>query len=151
MTTTFADHAIVQNFSGNDFLQYTSSTGSVLFHVDKNGAVFTPGTQETVVLLSGTADALSAHGRVNYVVTKAGTDAMTLAAPTAGTDDGAILTVTSATANAHTITATGLINNGTTGGPHNTATFAAFSGASITLMAYNALWYVLGSVNVTIS
>jgi hypothetical protein len=40
------------------------------------------------------------------------------------------------------ITATGLIHDGVTGGAKNTATFGAFHGSSLTLVAYNLLWYV---------
>lgn len=145
MTTTYADHATVQN-SGNDFLHYTNSSGSVVFSVGSKG-----GIQMLPTKLTGSADALSAHGCAVYACATAGVDAMTLAAPTAGTDDGAILIVFSTTANAHTITATSLLNNGGAGVPYTTATFAAHAGASITLMAYNALWYVVASTNVTLS
>lgn len=106
------------------------------------------GTQYNPLLLT-TNGALPAAGGY-YVITKAGVLADTLAAPTAA-QNGQVLVVTSRTANAHTITATGLINNGTTGGPHNLATFAAFAGASITLVADNLLWNVLNSDNVVIS
>jgi hypothetical protein len=85
-----------------------------------------------------------------YVITKAGVLADTLAAPVTGTDDGKIITVTSATANAHTITATGLLQTGA-GANANLATFAAQPGAGLTLMAYQAKWYVLASVGITFS
>src|SRR5688572_11100813 len=57
-----------------------------------------------------------------YVITKAGVYAGTLAAP-AVADNGKVIRVTSATANAHTITATGLLQPGTAA--VNLATFAA--------------------------
>lgn len=104
----------------------------------------------------GAGTSLSANGAVApgagyYVITKAGTlAALTLAAPTAA-QNGQQMIFTSRTAFAHTITATGLINNGTTGSPHNLATFAAFAGASLTLVADNLLWNVLSSNSVTIS
>ena len=84
-----------------------------------------------------------------YVVTKAGVAALTLAAPVAGTDDGKVIMVTSNTANAHTITATGLLQTGTAS--VNVATFAAQKGAGVTLMAYQGKWNVLGSVGITFS
>jgi hypothetical protein len=83
-------------------------------------------------------------------LTKAGVAAMTLAAPTAA-QEGIIINVVSQTANAHTITATGLIDDGVTGGSKTTATFAAFSGASVTLMASNLKWAVLSLNAVTVS
>ncbi len=96
---------------------------------------------------------LSADGAVlprvaaTYVVTKAGVALLTLAAPTATTDDGKIIVITSGTANAHTLTATGLFNTGAA--EVNLATFAAFAGAGVTLMAYQAKWNVISSVGVT--
>jgi hypothetical protein len=83
-------------------------------------------------------------------LTKAGVAAMTLAAPTVA-QEGLILRVVSQTANAHTITATGLIDDGVTGGSKTTATFAAFAGASIELMASNLKWAVISRNNVTVS
>lgn len=85
----------------------------------------------------------------NYVITKAGVLADTLAAPTAGTQDGTLIVLTSSTANAHTLTATGLLQTGSAN--VNVATFAASAGASLTLMAYNGKWIVLSSNQITFS
>ncbi len=84
------------------------------------------------------------------VLDKAGVAAMTLGAPTADLD-GMILTITSTTANAHTVTATSLINDGLTGVPHTTVTFAAFAGATITLMALAGLWQVVAIQNAPVT
>ncbi len=90
---------------------------------------------------------LSANGAVlphvaaTYAITKAGVALLTLAAPTTVVDDGKVIVITNNTANAHTLTATGLLNTGTA--TVNLATFAAFAGASITLMAYAAKWNVI--------
>lgn len=84
------------------------------------------------------------------VITKGSIAAMTLAAPVA-TQNGLILRVTSASAFAHTITATGLIDNGVTGGSKTTATFAAFAGATIELMAYEGKWHVISLNAVTVA
>jgi len=89
-----------------------------------------------------------ANGTV--VFTKAGVAAMTLAAPTAA-QAGTTITFISGTANAHTVTATGLIEDGVTGGSKNLATFAAFLGSSLTLRAVNLKWHVVASNNCTIS
>jgi hypothetical protein len=93
--------------------------------------------------------AVNPHNPATYVITKAGVLADTLAAPTATTDDGVILTFTSNTANAHTITATGLFQTGTAS--VNLATFAANAGAGFTAMAYQGKWNVLYSIGVTFS
>lgn len=84
------------------------------------------------------------------LLTKATAAAMTLAAPDVSID-GALLVISSETAAAHTVTGVGLIADGVTGSPHGTATFAAFKGASLTLMAANKLWNVIANNNVTIA
>jgi hypothetical protein len=104
-------------------------------------------TQVGIVALSANA-AIPPHVAHTYVVTKTGSaGAFTLAAPTATTDDGLTITVTSNTAFAHAITATGLLQTGSAS--VNSATFAASAGASITLMAYQGKWNVLNSNAVT--
>jgi len=112
------------------------------------GAVTSGGSIETLVALT-TNGAIDPHTAANYVITKAGVLADTLAAPTATTDDGKVILVTSNTANAHTITATGLLQTGSAS--VNVATFAANAGAGLTLMAYQGKWNVLGSVGITFS
>jgi hypothetical protein len=104
---------------------------------------------------ANTVTAYAANGALaiapgTATLTKAGVNAMTLAAPTVA-QEGLILRVVSQTANAHTITATSLIDDGVTGGSKTTATFAAFAGASIELMASNLKWAVISRNNVTIS
>lgn len=84
-----------------------------------------------------------------YAITKAGVLADTLAAPTAGSQDGIIIQISSTTANAHTLTATGLFQCGTAS--VNLATFAAQAGAGLVVMSYNGKWIVLSSVGITFS
>lgn len=82
----------------------------------------------------------------NYLITKAGILSDTLAAPTAGVQDGIVITFASTTANAHVITCpSGIIENGATA-DRTSATLAAVPGASITLMSYNGKWYVLSFI-----
>jgi hypothetical protein len=94
--------------------------------------------------------ALTANGAINpnlsatYSITKAGVLADTLAAPTV---DGVTITITSNTAFAHTITATGLLQTGSAS--VNVATFAAFAGASLQLVSIGGKWSVLTSNGVT--
>lgn len=94
-----------------------------------------------------TNGAIDPHTAAWYVITKAGVLGDTLGAPTVTTDDGKIIMVTSNTANAHTITATGLLNTGSAS--VNVANFAAFAGASLILMAYQGKWNVLSANGVT--
>ena len=86
----------------------------------------------------------------SVIVTKAGVCAMTLAAPTTAMN-GYRITVISTTANAHTLTATNLLEDGVTGGAKDLATFAAFAGASVELEAYALEWYVVSKNAVTIT
>lgn len=81
-------------------------------------------------------------------ITKAGVCALTL--ETTATD-GVLITATSATDNAHTITATDLIDDGITGGVKDLITFAAFAGASVTLVSVGGKWNVVSQNNVTVS
>lgn len=84
-----------------------------------------------------------------FEITKAGVCALTLAAPVSGLDDGKCIWVFSSTAFAHTITATGLYQSGSAA--VNLATFAAFAGAGICLMAFGGKWRIVYSVGVTMS
>lgn len=93
------------------------------------------------------ADGALPTGSATVILTKAGVSAMTLAAPSA---DGVVLTVFSYSDNAHTITTVDLIHDGTTG-THDLATFAAFKGASLTLVGYDGKWLVKSNVAVTIT
>lgn len=104
------------------------------------------GQSAYVLKLSGATDAIPVNAGT-VVVTSAGVDAMTLATPVAGTNDGLELTVISAGAHAHTITtAANKIN-----GADDTATFAAAAGNSITLVAYGGIWYAKNLTGVTLS
>lgn len=85
------------------------------------------------------------------VITKGGLCALTLAAPTAA-QNGTRIEVVSTTAYAHTITTpSNLMHWGDSGGADDVATFAAFAGASLVLVAYEGQWHVLGRNNVTLA
>ncbi len=104
-------------------------------------------------LLGGSLNPLSAsvaidpHTAGRYVITKGSIAAFTLAAPTAGADDGLQIEIISSTAFAHVLTATGLLVDGA--GHVNTATFPAAGGGCVDLVAYNGKWYVQNSQNIT--
>jgi hypothetical protein len=98
--------------------------------------------------LVGASGAMDPHSAARYMITKStAIAAMTLAAPTAGADDGMNIEILSSTAFAHTITATGLLVDGA--GHVNTATFPAAGGGALDLVAYNGKWYVVNSQNIT--
>jgi hypothetical protein len=101
------------------------------------------GTQVPIVL-SGGADAIPAHTSATYMVTTAGVDAMTIAAPTVTTDDGLLIKVVTNTNAAHTITFTGgTLRPGTAA--VTTVNFFSFRGSSITIMAWQGNWYVMAA------
>ncbi len=98
--------------------------------------------------------AIAVRPSANYVITKAGIAVMTLAAPTAGLpsaggDDGTIIQVQSATAFAHTITATGLLQTGSDA--VNVVSFNPYAGASISFQAYNGKWIIVDPIGVSFS
>lgn len=90
--------------------------------------------------------AIAGSGGTHYL-TKTSNGAYTLAAPAA---DGILLMIVSRSAFAHVVTATGLLDDGVTGGSKNTATFAAFVGASATFMSGGNKWNVIALKGVTV-
>lgn len=124
-----------------------AAVGEWVDYAPESGLDFPSPTPLQAVPASGALSVSSG----SYLITKAGVAALTLAAPTAGVQDGMVIKVTSGTANAHTITATSLFYNGGSGVPYTTATFTAYAGAEIVLKAYNGYWYVVSTVNVTLS
>jgi|SRR5882724_327726 len=119
------------------------------------------GYSKNPVVASGATDALPVAD-ADVFVTRAGVDAMTLGTPKAGVypagtavmqalgdpqDDGKRLRVVSTTAQAHTITtAANKIN-----GNKAVATFAAAIGNWIEFEAFNGIWYVVGSLGITLT
>jgi len=95
------------------------------------------------------AGALDPSTPQTYFITNAAATALTLAAPTAGTMDGYSISIISTTGYAHTVTATGLLKTGTAS--VNAATFAAFAGAHLDLIAYQGLWYANNVAGITFS
>jgi len=83
-------------------------------------------------------------------LTKGSAGAYTLAAPTSS-QEGYRLLIIGQTAFAHVVTATDLLDDGVTGGAKDTATFGAFVGTSLDLIAINSKWHVVGKNVVTIA
>lgn len=129
------------NVPSEDLIQIVGLGGNVLFAITGNGGY------QVVPQIISASGAVSPFVANTYIITKAGVAALTLAAPTATIDDGNEIVITSNTANAHTLTATGLLQTGAA--PVNLATFAAFAGAGLTLMAYQGKWNVLSQIGIT--
>ena len=109
-------------------------------------------TPITTIAANGALSVSSGHYEL---ITKAGVIALTLAAPTAGVDDGMVIIIHANNgAYADTLTATGLIQTGGAGSPYTTATFGvttAFNGASLELMALGGYWFVIAQQGVAFS
>ena len=132
------------------------NTTTTLVNASQGGArTFTipdPGASASFNLTA--VEAESANGAIGITsglaaLTKAGVAAMTLAAPTVTTDDGKILRIVSTTANAHTITQTtpGFNNAGSS---KDVATFGGAVGDYLLVVAYQGVWYVIGSSGATL-
>lgn len=129
-----------------------TTTGVWVDFAPASGLDFPSPTPLTSILDNATLSVSSG----NYVLlTKAGVIALTLAAPTAGVDDGMVIVIKADNgAHADTLTATGLIQTGGGASPYTTATFGvttAFNGASLTLQAYGGFWFVIAQSNVAFS
>lgn len=107
----------------------------------------------TLQVLTGATDAIAipiSHESVVVLARAGAADAATLAAPTAGSDDGKQLVVVAGTAQAHTVTQTTPGFNGA-GAGGDVATFGGAIGDCMTLVAYNGNWLVKSLRNVTLA
>lgn len=107
------------------------------------------GTTNTNLVALSANGAINPHQSASYVITKGSLAALTLAAPTVTVDDGVTILVTSNTAFAHTITATGLFQDG--GTTTDVATCAVHPGASLLLIAVQGKWNTLYLNAITMS
>jgi len=109
--------------------------------------VFSGGLKHTIAAKAGDGAITSAPGVI--VITKASPlGSSTLATPTVTAHDGYILTIVAGTAAAHVVScASGKVN----GGSITTLTFGGAIGDSVTMVAYQGVWYVISNINVTIS
>lgn len=159
-----ASGAVVNYANGNVVLTHTSGvltlgTGNLIITTAgtaTGSVVTTTGTQTltnktltapvaTAAVVTPAVTTVSGDGAITIasgvkVLTKAGVSANTVAAPSS--QDGTRMTITSTTANAHVVTFTGGTLLDGTDGANTTATFAAFPGASITVVAVGATWHV---------
>jgi hypothetical protein len=114
--------------------------------ISDNGFVGAP--TQVATLASGDGAINPSSGLT--VITKATAAALTLAAPTAGTDDGKTLLIISATAAAHTVTQTTPGFNGGGSGA-DVGTFGAAIGNGLLLVAYNGRWLIVNNTGVTLA
>lgn len=119
----------------------TTFTGAVVGNVTGN----VTGAVQNTVEAASTNGAVAIASKTVYL-TKAGVAAMTLATPTATTHDGIRITFIATTANAHTVTCpAGKLQGSAVG------TFGGAVGDTMTVEAYQGIWYILTKTNVTLS
>lgn len=115
-----------------------------------NEATSTAGVTIDGVLIKdgmvGVIQAITGDGAITVqnalvVLSKAGAGAITIVAPSAGTQDGILIQVFSTTAQQHVITCASVGFNGA--GSSGTVTFGGAIGDGVTLRAYNGQWYVV--------
>lgn len=125
------------DLNGEDLIQMIGLGGNVQVSLNNKG-----GWQFSTQLLAADG-AINAHKAGIYMITKGSAAALTLAAPTAGADDGTEIIIIATTSFAHAITApAGTFVVG--GSALNTVlTITALNGAGTTiyLTAYNGKWY----------
>lgn len=129
-----------------------NDAGQVAAYAQKGTGILVNGAGVPLANSITTQIAYSANGAISVapqtaVITKTGSlAAMTLALPTTA-QNGTRITITSATAFAHTITCpSAIINRGVTGDPVTVITLAAFPGGGVTLEAYSGKWQVVDNV-----
>lgn len=125
-------------------IAYVLSPTAVVVEVEYPG--HSEGNYPTQVLAVDGAIAIKSG--VAYL-TKATAGAYTLANPTAGVDDGKVVTILSVTAVAHTVTNPAGFNDG--GASTDVATFGAAKGNNLVVTAYQGKWYVVTSVGITLA
>ena len=111
-------------------------------------------TQADLLTAPDYVTAASADGAITIqsstvVITKGTACALTLGTPTTA-QNGTIIRIISATAAAHTVTAT-TIGFNAADAAGDVGTFAAAIGNNLTVVAYGGEWLVLGNTGVTIA
>ena len=119
---------------GNDFMQIVGPGGAIYYAINEKGGYQ---VKPTLIAVDG---AINPKVPGYFVITKGSAAALTLAAPTAGVDDGLEIEISARTAFAHVITATGLLVTATAN--VNTITFPTSAGGTAYLTADNGKWIV---------
>ena|SRR5438132_4117409 len=132
-----ATQEVLLNPAGNALQTIAGPLAATLFQ----------GPVQTSVEVEAASGAIGIKAGAAVITKSSAAAVMTLAAPTAATDDGKVLRVVSTTAQAHTVTTPANKLNGN----KLTATFGGAVGDCLDLIAYNGVWYVLPSTNITLS
>lgn len=128
----------------NGGIQFLEGT-DVLFEIAQKAN----GGPKGEVAAYAAAGAVPIRSHVGLITKADGAAALTVAAPTATTHDGVVITLVATTAQAHTITATTIgFNAGDAAS--DVGTFGGAIGDMISFVAYQGEWYVLNNVNVTL-
>lgn len=146
LTDNLAD-ALSITEAGNDYLVFCTTNSGEKVTVGKN-LVLSADLTDHFSAASGDG-AISQKSGLVYI-TKGSAAALTLADPTATTDDGKTLTVISATAFAHTVdnSAGSGFNDGGAGA--DVGTFGGAIGDNIVLSSYQGKWLVISKTNVVL-
>lgn len=123
------------------------TVGGVLTADSFDGLLIKDGGIGAIQSITGDGAITIQTGRV--VLSKGSAAAITIASPTPTTHDYITITVIAISAQEHVITCATDGFNGK--GSSGTVTFGGAIGDSVTLMAYQGNWYVVGSVNATIA
>ncbi len=160
MTTTIPDTVVVSALQSSGPITASGGvTGNVTGNLTGNSA----GTHSGPVVGDVTGNTsglklaeqiLAADGAITIltgavVITKGSAAAITLAAPTAGTDDEKVMIITSETAFAHVVTCSS--NGFNDKGASGTLTFGGAKGDSCLLKARNGRWWVVSTRNVAVA
>ncbi len=118
---------------GTDYMQIVGPGGAIYYAINEKGGYQ---VKPTLIAVDG---AINPKVPGFFVITKGSAAALTLAAPTAGVDDGLEIEISARTAFAHVITATGLLLTGTAA--VNSVTFPTLgAGGTVYLTADNGKW-----------
>lgn len=142
-------------FAGSGLWNRTAARIATLY----TSAIYLGGTliTATAAQLNGTGGVVaSADGAITatqgrVVITKATAAALTLANPTATTDDYKELEIISATAAAHTVSNAAGAGFNAGGAATDVGTFGGAKGDNMRVVAYQGVWYVVLLRNVTLA
>lgn len=115
----------------------------------KDGVAYSP-TPVAAVAASG-AITIPAFNKAFMITKSSAGAAMTIVDPTATTHDGVILHFIATTAQAHSLdnsAGSGFFSSG--GSTKDVATFGGAIGDRLSILAYQAKWYILDSLNITL-
>ena len=132
----------------------------VFDHSATQDIIDTDGLQGPLNILTGAADNIPApNGNPflyqnvrggNFLIATAGVDAIVLAAPIAGIDDGISVFFQDVGGHAHTITSTGNLQTGTAG-KTGVVTASGTAGAIVGFRAYNGKWCLIANIGFTLT